>query len=72
MKKRHTSTASIVEAKSSGAASSVAVEAVRRRAYELYLERISNGRMGDALSDWTRAEKELGLSASAPVLRPRL
>jgi Protein of unknown function (DUF2934) len=32
-------------------------EEVRRRAYELYLER--DGHTGDALDDWLRAEREL-------------
>lgn len=71
MKKQQALRATIVEAKSPGPAASVTVEAVRRRAYELYLERISNGGQGDALSDWTRAERELGLSASPAVPRRR-
>lgn len=32
-------------------------EEIGRRAYEIYLER--NGRPGDALDDWLRAEREL-------------
>jgi hypothetical protein len=32
-------------------------EEIRRRAYEIYLER--NGLPGDALDDWFRAEREL-------------
>jgi hypothetical protein len=32
-------------------------EEIRRRAYEIYLER--DGRAGDALDDWLRAEREL-------------
>jgi hypothetical protein len=32
-------------------------EEIRRRAYEIYLER--DGRAGDALADWLRAEREL-------------
>ena len=32
-------------------------EEIRRRAYEIYLER--NGLPGDALDDWLRAEREL-------------
>ncbi len=71
MKKQQPLRATIVEAKSSGPASSVTVDAVRQRAYEIYLERISNGGQGDALSDWTRAEREVGLSASASAPRTR-
>lgn len=32
-------------------------EDIRRRAYEIYLER--NGLLGDELEDWLRAEREL-------------
>jgi hypothetical protein len=32
-------------------------EEIRRRAYEIYLER--DGHAGDALDDWLRAEREL-------------
>jgi hypothetical protein len=32
-------------------------EGIRRRAYEIYLER--NGHPGDELEDWLRAEREL-------------
>ena len=32
-------------------------EEIKRRAYEIYLER--NGLPGDALDDWLRAEREL-------------
>ncbi len=34
-------------------------ERVRRRAYELYEERMRDGRPGDATSDWLQAEREL-------------
>ena len=71
MKKQQPLRASIVETKSSGPASSVTVDAVRQRAYELYLERSSNGGLGDALSDWTRAAREVGISASASAPRTR-
>lgn len=34
-------------------------EAVRRRAYELYLERARTGKPGDEAADWVQAEREL-------------
>jgi hypothetical protein len=34
-------------------------EAVRRRAYELYLDRARTGKPGDETADWVQAEKEL-------------
>ena len=39
-------------------------EQVRRRAYEIFEER--RGGPGDALSDWLRAEQELGGAPAAP------
>ena len=32
---------------------------VRRRAYEIFLERGATGRKGDAASDWLEAEQEI-------------
>lgn len=32
---------------------------VRRRAYEVYLERTAKGRPGNELSDWLQAERDL-------------
>lgn len=37
----------------------VAAEALRTRAYEIYLERCEKGAPGDELSDWAQAEREL-------------
>lgn len=34
-------------------------EAVRRRAYELYLDRARTGKPGNELGDWAQAEQEL-------------
>jgi hypothetical protein len=34
-------------------------DAIRKRAYELYLERVAMGQPGDDRSDWIRAEREL-------------
>jgi hypothetical protein len=34
-------------------------DAVRRKAYELYVERIAKGQPGDERTDWIRAEREL-------------
>ncbi len=36
-----------------------APDAVRRKAYELYLERVAKGQPGDDRTDWLRAEREL-------------
>lgn len=36
-----------------------ATDAIRRRAYELYLERTAMGQPGDERTDWIRAEREL-------------
>ena len=36
-----------------------AADAVRKRAYELYVERIAKGQPGDDRTDWIRAEREL-------------
>jgi len=33
---------------------------IRERAYFIYLDRINNNKSGDALSDWLKAEKEIG------------
>jgi hypothetical protein len=34
------------------------MDAVRKRAYELYLERSAKGQPGDERTDWIRAERE--------------
>jgi|YelNatPaOPRAMG01_1025707.scaffolds.fasta_scaffold02393_10 predicted HTH domain antitoxin len=34
-------------------------EEIRKRAEEIYKERISKNKPGDALSDWLQAEKEI-------------
>jgi len=34
-------------------------DAIRRRAYELFLERTAKGRPGDDTADWLQAEREL-------------
>jgi hypothetical protein len=34
-------------------------EQIAKRAYEIYLERAAAGAPGNALEDWTRAEREL-------------
>jgi len=34
------------------------IERVRRRAYEIYLERCRTGAAGDTLEDWFKAERE--------------
>lgn len=39
----------------------VTADCIRKRAYEIYLERQRKGAHGDALSDWAAAEKQLGL-----------
>ena len=39
--------------------STASVEQVKRRAYEIYLQRVSAGKPGDAASDWAQAEREL-------------
>ena len=35
------------------------VDAVRRRAYEIFMERTAKGAAGDAAGDWAKAEREL-------------
>ena len=37
----------------------VSADAVRRRAYEIYLARAAKGQPGNAASDWLQAEREL-------------
>jgi hypothetical protein len=34
-------------------------DAIRKRAYELYLDRVAKGHQGDERTDWIRAEREL-------------
>lgn len=36
---------------------------IRRRAFEIYLERSSKGESGDEKQDWLRAEQEIDLQA---------
>jgi hypothetical protein len=36
---------------------------VERRAYEIYLVRITKGQPGSALGDWLKAEQEIGVEA---------
>lgn len=36
-----------------------AADAIRKRAYELFLERVAMGQPGDERTDWIRAEREL-------------
>ena len=51
------STSPAVEDDAAGAAGPIDVEAIRVRAYEIFLSR--GNAEGDALSDWLRAEREL-------------
>lgn len=55
--------ASPIAAQPSSGAPSVEIkpnaEAVRSRAYELYLERARNGKPGDEVADWVQAEHDL-------------
>lgn len=39
-------------------AAPAAQDAIRKRAYELYVERIAKGQPGDAKTDWLKAERE--------------
>ena len=34
-------------------------DSIRKRAYELFMERVAKGRPGDERTDWLQAEKEL-------------
>ena len=48
---------------------------IRRRAYEIFQERLQTERKGDALSDWLEAEQEIRsrripVQASRPHLHP--
>lgn len=52
------------EKKASAAKSAPTHEEIALRAYEIYLER--GGARGDALQDWTRAERELQKRNSKP------
>lgn len=45
-----------------------APELVRTRAYELYQSRCAKGVPGDAATDWTQAERELGAGALEPSI----
>jgi hypothetical protein len=45
-------------------------EAIALRAYQIYLER--NGAPGNALDDWTRAERELLAQNTKPRRKPAL
>ena len=48
-----------------------ALEAVRARAYEIYRARMAGGTEGDALTDWLRAESQLGATTRpASGIRP--
>jgi hypothetical protein len=38
-----------------------ASESIRRRAHEIYCDRVNRGAGGDALSDWLQAERELNV-----------
>ena len=40
-------------------AKKITQDAIRRRAEEIYFERVNRGRHGDQLSDWLQAESEL-------------
>lgn len=37
----------------------ISAEDIRRKAEEIYRDRINNGKVGDELSDWLQAEKQL-------------
>lgn len=37
----------------------ISADDIRRRAEEIYLERVNKGKHGDELSDWLQAEREL-------------
>ena len=37
----------------------ISADDIRRRAEEIYRERVNNGNHGDELSDWLQAEREL-------------
>ncbi|MBN1598952.1 MAG: hypothetical protein JW894_11720 [Bacteroidales bacterium] len=37
----------------------ISAETIRRKAEEIYLERLNSGKHGDELSDWLEAEKQL-------------
>jgi hypothetical protein len=37
----------------------ISADSIRKRAEEIYRERVNNGKHGDELSDWLQAEKEL-------------
>ena len=39
------------------------VRRIREVAHEIYLDRVENGKPGDALSDWLEAERLTGLHA---------
>lgn len=74
------SRASGIESKSSGESNLNAISQVspgredlsnriRARAHELYIDRQANGVVGDALSDWLKAEREV--QAVIPRARPQ-
>ena len=50
------------------ASTNPATEAIALRAYQIYLER--GGAPGNALEDWTRAERELQQKPSKPRNKP--
>jgi hypothetical protein len=60
------------EKKSRAAKTAPTHEEIALRAYEIYLER--GGATGDALEDWTRAERELTEKSGRPCgkMGPRL
>jgi hypothetical protein len=37
----------------------ISADSIRKRAEEIYRERVNNGNHGDELSDWLQAEKDL-------------
>ena len=58
-KKTTTTKKSTTVGKKTTSKAKISADAIRRRAEEIYRERISNGNHGDEVSDWLQAEKEL-------------
>lgn len=61
-------TSSLTVRKPAAASSNLTTEEIALRAYHIYLER--GGAPGNALEDWTRAERELGKKPSKPGRKP--
>ena len=67
-KTRKTSSPTVRKSRTAASNSNPTTEEIALRAYQIYLER--GGAPGNALEDWTRAERELSKKPSKPRRKP--